>query len=54
MSHLCRTVLSEGLRRVSRFGNSKDHVAISVRGPAMNGNVSKAGRKAQLGMVSVI
>lgn len=45
VSHLCRTALSEGLRRGSRFGNPEDHVATSVRGPAVNGNGSRAGSK---------
>lgn len=29
MNHLCRIVYSEGRRRVLRFGNPKDHAAIS-------------------------
>lgn len=44
MSHLCRAALGEGLRRGSRFANSKDRLAGGVRGPAMNGNGSGAGR----------
>jgi hypothetical protein len=48
VSHLCRTLLSEGLRRGSRFGNSKDHVAISVRGPAIEWEWFRSGKKRQL------
>lgn len=45
MRRSCRTALSDGLRKAARFGNSKGHVAVSVRGPATNGNGSEVGRE---------